>query len=47
MLSFSAGELSTIEGPLGMTGLSLGQTQRFNVKDLPCPPQNVMVKTYP
>ena len=45
MLSFSPGELSTIEGlqlsgPL--PGIS-GVTKVFNFTDLPCPPRSVMV----
>ena len=45
MLSFSLGELSTIEGLhwsdhfAGIKGL----TKVFNFTDLPCPPQSIMV----
>ena len=50
MLSFSAGELSTIVGYLGSTVYGpvadILTTKRFDFKDLPCPPQSVMVKTY-
>ena len=56
MLSFSAGELSTIQGPLasvagiGTPGpdgtIESPSTQRFDFKDLPCPPQSIMVKTH-
>ena len=49
MLSFSAGELSTIVGNLDMNhGMPYRPhltTQRFDFKDLPCPRQSVMVKT--
>ena len=55
MLSFSAGELSTIQAPLGPAGIPLlgtngvaepPLTRRFDFGDLPCPPQSIMVKTY-
>ena len=47
MLSFSDGELSTIVGNLGQ--YSDGPqprltTRRFDFRDLPCPPQSVMVR---
>ena len=47
MLSFSAEELSTIDGPR-MNALSHVEfkSKSFDLRDLPCPPQNVMVSTY-
>ncbi|CAD6588434.1 MAG: hypothetical protein ASARMPREDX12_003327 [Alectoria sarmentosa] len=44
MLSFSAGELSTIEGFLAYyVGPGSGQsTKQFDFGDLPCPPQSIM-----
>lgn len=48
MLAFSPGELSTIAGPLydplrmGIPSLAPA-TSQFNIADLPCPPQSVMV----
>lgn len=49
MLSFSPGELSTIVGNLAMTNdgpiTTYLTTQQFDFKDLPCPPQSIMVKT--
>ena len=45
MLSFSVGELSSIEGPLGIPGIEDQRKKRFNFRDLPCPPQSIMVKT--
>ena len=46
MLSFSAEELSTIDGPR-MNALSHVEfkSKSFDLRDLPCPPQNVMVST--
>ena len=46
MLSFSAEELSTIDGRR-MNALSVAEfkSKSFNLRDLPCPPQNVMVGT--
>lgn len=50
MLSFPPGGLSTIVGNLAMTNdgpiTTHLTTQQFNFKDLPCPPQSVMVKIY-
>ena len=50
MLSFSKGELSTIDGHLGYVGsdpFRLGQTSKqFDLGDLPCPPQSVMVRIF-
>ena len=48
MLSFSPGELSTIEGlhsgwPFDSLPFPEGQTKVFNFTDLPCPPRSVMV----
>lgn len=47
MLSFSPGELSTIEGLHWDSFLppfpGSGQTKVFDFADLPCPPQSVMV----
>ena len=45
MLSFSVGELSSIEGNLGMYSdpRTPHSTKQFNLRDLPCPPQSVMV----
>jgi len=46
MLTFSAGELSTIAGPLHNPVGSSHQnfsTRMFDFADLPCPPQSVMV----
>ena len=45
MLSFSPGELSTIEGLHSSWPLPVlnGVTKVFNFTDLPCPPQSVMV----
>lgn len=40
MVSFSAGELSTIGGN-SADGYT---TKQFNFADIPCPPQSVMVK---
>ena len=49
MLSISAGELSTIVGNLDLNhGVPYRPhltTQRFDFKDLTCPPQSVMIKT--
>ena len=47
MLSFSAEELSTIDGPL-INALNHVEfkSKSFDLRDLPCPPQNVMVSTY-
>ena len=50
MLSFSPGELSTIEGPISVPaqlkhGMILNEKKPFNFGDLPCPPQSVMVDT--
>ena len=50
MLSFSSGDLSSIEGNFGMYS-ELGwdgplpnlKTKPFNFRDLPCPSQSVMV----
>lgn len=45
MLSFSPGELSTIEGPIVMNSYysrPSSWTKQFNLRDLPCPPQSVM-----
>lgn len=52
MLSFTPGELSTIAGPLYNPSYSgLGDpnwaTQPFNIGDLPCPPQSIMVCVTP
>ncbi len=47
MLTFTPGELSTIAGPLYNPVGSLFrnyETKMFDFADLPCPPQNVMVK---
>ena len=45
MLAFSPGELSTIEGPITFALAPLPQPKkRFNLRDLPCPPQSIMVK---
>ena len=46
MLSFSTGELSTVVGNIGdnfdpFNGVLT--TRRFDFRDLPCPPQSVMV----
>ena len=48
MLSFSPGELSTIVGPLSLPAQLkripvLNAKEPFNPRDLPCPPQSVMV----
>ncbi len=48
MLSFSPGELSTIEGRIailgnGYSGWGSLLTKQFNFRDLPCPPQSIMV----
>ena len=48
MLSFSPGELSTIEGihsgwPYSGLPFPVGTTKMFNFTDLPCPPRSVMV----
>ena len=48
MLSFSPGELSTIEGRIailgnGYSGWGSSLTKQFNFRDLPCPPQSIMV----
>ena len=50
MLSFSSGELSSIEGNFGMySNLEWDgprptmKTKPLNFRDLPCPPQSVMV----
>ena len=46
MVAFAPGELATIAGPLGEAdgdGPSTLVTKSFNVNDLPCPPQSVMV----
>ena len=48
MLSFSPGELSTIEGPISVPAqlkynMILNEQRPFNFGDLPCPPQSVMV----
>ena len=50
MLSFSPGELSTIEGPISVPAqlkhsMILNENKPFNFGDLPCPPQSVMVDT--
>lgn len=50
MLSFSPGELSTIEGPISVPAqlkhnMILNEKKPFNFGDLPCPPQSVMVDT--
>lgn len=50
MLSFSPGELSTIEGPISVPAqlkhnMTLNEQKSFNFGDLPCPPQSVMVDT--
>ena len=50
MLSFSPGELSTIEGPISVPAqlkqnMILNEKKPFNFGDLPCPPQSVMVNT--
>lgn len=50
MLSFSPGELSTIEGPISVPAqfkhsMVLNEKKPLNVGDLPCPPQSVMVDT--
>ena len=58
MLSFSPGELSSIEGPIvaytqnaGYTPIAAytvggsSRTKQFNFRDLPCPPQSIMVNT--
>ena len=49
MLSFAPGELSTIEGPISMAAqlksTQMVQNKRpFNIGDLPCPPQSIMVE---
>ena len=48
MLSFFPGELSTIAGPVTecevVDDCSL-PTRAYNFRDLPCPPQSVMVST--
>ena len=50
MLSFSNGELSTIAGHLGYLQtdpFGAGQSSKqFDLGDLPCPPQSVMVKVF-
>ena len=48
MLSLSPGELSTFVGPLTIaaeikTVPILAEQKPFNPRDLPCPPQSVMV----
>ena len=52
MLSFSPGELSSIEGPLvaytsrhQLNAQAVSKTKQFNFRDLPCPPQSIMVNT--
>ena len=48
MIAFAPGELVTIAGPLAIAnggGPSAWSTKSFNFKDLPCPPQSVMVNT--
>lgn len=58
MLSFSPGELSSIEGPFAAytadpgapvaayTVVASSRTKQFNFRDLPCPPQSIMVNAY-
>lgn len=46
MIAFAPGELATVAGPLGDAdgdGPSALTTKSFNLNDLPCPPQSVMV----
>ena len=46
LLTFSPGELSTIEGlhwDSSLPPFTPGLTKVFNFNDLPCPPQSVMV----
>ena len=48
MIAFAPGELSTIAGPLGDAdgdSPSALTSRSFNLNDLPCPPQSVMVNT--
>lgn len=48
MIAFAPGELATVAGPLGDAdgaGPSALTTKSFNLNDLPCPPQSVMVNT--
>lgn len=43
MLTFAPGELSTIEGGGYNFGGLNQSTKPFDFRDLPCPPQSVMV----
>ena len=43
MIAFAPGELATIDGPLAFSNNGLYTTKSFNLEDLPCPPQSVMV----
>ena len=43
MISFSPGELSTIGGRPNVVSPPVQSTQRFDFRDLPCPPQSIMV----
>lgn len=47
MLTFLPGELSTIAGPLADCNIDYCSfsTRAYNFRDLPCPPQSVMVST--
>ena len=52
MLSFAPGELSTIVGPISIPAQlkripALFEKKPFNPRDLPCPPQDVMVQPQP
>ena len=49
MIAFAPGELATIAGPLATAvgdSPSAFKTQTFDFKDLPCPPQSIMVNTF-
>ena len=43
MIAFAPDELATIAGPLAFDNEGLYTTKNFDFKDLPCPPQSVMV----
>ena len=45
MIAFAPGELATIDGPLRIQEeAQIPVTKSFDFRDMPCPPQSIMVK---